>query len=143
MNTDIDIDIIAISDLVDLAKKVNLIGVSVLDRYTYAELSKIYNGIGAESFPIWLRDAISALHPSLQVVALIHDVEWENSDGTVESFTASNERFKENGYLIAKYNYKWYDPRRYIVMCSASKFAKICQNFGFIIWKSNVGKGGS
>lgn len=89
-----------VQELVHLAKTVGLMNSTILDVYTVDELSKIYNGIGSESFPEWLRQALSSLHPSLEVVALIHDVEWENSNGTYESFTMSNERFRENGYLM-------------------------------------------
>ena len=38
----------------------------------------------------------------LAVVALIHDVEWHESDLSREKFTESNERFKQNGYKVAK-----------------------------------------
>ena len=39
------------------------------------ELFSIYNGIGPDSFPEWLRGLVSALHPSLAVAAFIHDIE--------------------------------------------------------------------
>jgi hypothetical protein len=37
----------------------------IIGKYTMAELCAIYNGIGQDSFPEWLRDIISSLHPSL------------------------------------------------------------------------------
>ena len=51
-----------------------------LRNYSLTQLSAIYNGIGPECFPDWLRNCISALHPSLAAVALIHDVEWHETD---------------------------------------------------------------
>ena len=74
------------------------------------------------------------IHPSLEPVAFLHDAEWELSDGTKESFTASNERFKRNGYKVAKAEFSWWRPRRYVVMNHARRFGNICQAFGWSAW---------
>ena len=68
-----------------------------LAKYTDEQLSDIYNGIGPEGFPGWLRKALDALHPSLRPVAMIHDVEWQESDGSRTTFDMSNARFRRNG----------------------------------------------
>ena len=106
----------------------------IITRYNMRELCSIYNGIGPESFPKWLRLGISALHPSLAVVAFIHDLEWHESDFSRESFTESNNRFTRNGYKTAKAMFAWYDPRRYLAMYHARRFGKICQAFGWTAW---------
>ena len=67
-------------------------------------------------------------------VAFIHDIEWSLSDGTKDSFTASNKRFKRNGSKVAKAEYAWYNPRRYKVMWDAAKFARVCQRLGWAAW---------
>ena len=36
----------------------------ILDKYTDEELADLFNGIGPEAFPAWLRTALDALHPS-------------------------------------------------------------------------------
>lgn len=117
-----------------LADELELENREILRKYRNVELRSIYNGIGSDSMPKWLRNAISALHPSLAVVAFIHDVEWHESDHTKESFTESNERFKQNGYKVAKTQFGWYNPRRYIVMNQARRFGNICQLFGQEGW---------
>lgn len=61
--------------LLKLTEKHGLEGREILEKHTPAALAKIYNGIGPDSFPDWLRNAITELHPSLAVVAFIHDVE--------------------------------------------------------------------
>lgn len=94
----------------------------------------ICNGIGAESFPEVIRELLDTLNPSLQVVACIHDIEWYESDETKQSFTESNERFKRNGYKVAKAKFAWYNPRRYFVMNQARRFGNICQAFGWDAW---------
>ena len=103
----------------------------ILDKYTDEELADLFNGIGPEAFPAWLRTALDALHPSLAVVAMIHDVEWSESDGRRETFEASNARFRRNGCKVASAAFGWWRPRRYKVMWDAVKFARLCQTFGF------------
>ena len=118
------------------AESLKLENAEILRKYNMQQLCAIYNGIGPDAFPDWLRDAISALHPSLAVVALIHDVEWHESDLSKETFAESNYRFKRNGYTAAKAEYAWYDPRRYIVMNQARRFGNICQTLGWAAWTS-------
>jgi len=120
--------------LKELCEKYELEGRGVLDGYPNTQLASMYNGIGPERFPGWLRAVLDFIHPSLAPVAFIHDVEWSLSDGTKESFTASNKRFRRNGHKVAKAEFSWYNPRRYVVMDNASRFAKICQHFGWAAW---------
>ena len=69
-------------------------------------------------------------------MAFIHDIEWHESDGSKEKFTESNNRFKTNGCTVAKANYSWWNPLRYIVMNHARRFGNICQLFGWAAWCS-------
>ena len=80
------------------------------------------------------------IHPPLAPVAFIHDAKWSRSDGTKESFTASNERFKRNGYKVAKAEFSWWRPRRYLVMNDARRFGKICQALGWNGWLAPLKK---
>ena len=120
--------------LSELCEKYELEGREVIHGFSNTQLGSLYNGIGPESFPGWLRAVIDFLHPSLEPVAFIHDIEWSLSDGTRESFTASNKRFKRNGYKVAKAMYGVFNPRRYAVMNSARRFGNICQKFGWAAW---------
>lgn len=106
----------------------------VLAKYADAQLAAMYNGIGPESFPAWLRAALDALHPSLAAAAFIHDVEWTESDGTRASFDASNARFRRNGLLLAKALHAWWSPRRYLVAFDAWRFSRACARFGWGAW---------
>ena len=120
--------------LLVLAEEYKLEGREIMSKYKPKQLAKIYNGIGPDSFPEWLREVITDLHPSLAVVAFIHDVEWYESDGSKEKFTESNERFRRNGFKVAKAEYAWWNIIRYFVMFDARKFAWACQTFGFDDW---------
>ena len=115
------------------ARKMALENVGILDRYSMEEVSNIYNGIGPDRFPEWLREMLDELHPSLCVVALIHDLEYYEG-GSKEEFTESNERFYRNGKTVAFANYAWYDPRRYWVWNKARQFRNICNAFGWTGW---------
>lgn len=123
--------------LKETAERLQLENREIIRKYSMTELAGIYNGIGPDSFPEWLRNAISALHPSLAVVAFIHDIEWHESDKSKEKFTESNNRFKRNGYTVARAEYCWYNPRRYIVMNQARRFGNICQLFGWNAWTTD------
>lgn len=125
-----------IKELKDKAEDFLLENREIIRKYTMQELCSIYNGIGSAGMPEWLRNAVSALHPSLAVAAFIHDIEWHESDHTAEGFKASNDRFKRNGYAVAKAEYGWWNPRRYIVMNQARRFGNICQALGWGGWSS-------
>lgn len=125
-----------IKRLKGLCEEYGLEGREMLAGHTDEELAGIFNGIGPEAFPQWLRAALDALHPSLAPVAFIHDVEWSESDGSEESFAESNARFRRNGIKVACAAYGWWRPRRYKVMWDAWKFARICQRFGWSAWRA-------
>ena len=120
--------------LKELCEEYGLEGREILSKYTDEQLAAIFNGIGPDAFPQWLRSALDALHPSLAPVAFIHDVEWHESDGTEASFAESNARFRRNGCKVASAAFGWWRPRRYLVMWDAVKFARICQRFGWSAW---------
>jgi hypothetical protein len=119
--------------LISTAKEMKLENVEILDRYSFRQISEIYNGIGPDRFPEWLREMLDDLHPSLCVVALIHDLEYYEG-GSKEMFTESNERFYRNGKTVAFAKYAWYDPRRYLVWNKARQFRNICNSFGWAGW---------
>ena len=119
-----------------LCEKYGLENREILAKYTDEQLAAIYNGIGPEAFPEWLRATLDAMHPSLAPVAFIHDVEWHESDGSASSFEASNARFRRNGIAVACAAFGWWRPRRYKVMWDAVKFARVCQRFGWSAWRA-------
>ena len=131
----------AISDLRAIALAADLEGREVLDRFTDTELRLIYNRLGPDSFPAWLRDLVSDANKWLEAAALIHDVDWYLSDGTREHFTASNKRLRENGHRLARHLFKWFDPRHYLYQNRASRFSNYCQFFGYSAWRRDAEKG--
>lgn len=129
-----------IKDLRGEVNKLNLAGKSILEKYKNSELKKICNGVGPDYFPAWARELVTDLRKESELPAFIHDVEWYESDGSYVAFTASNRRFYENGKLVSKYLYKWYDIRRYLSFCRIYRLYKYCQSFGFGQYKECYSK---
>lgn len=127
-----------VKELIRKARELNLENVGILNRYSEEEVGKIYNGIGPDRFPEALREFLNTLHPTLQVVALIHDIEYHEG-GTRKQFTESNDRFCRNGKTAAFAEYSWYDPRRYLVWNKARQFSKLCKLFGWSGWTKPEG----
>ena len=73
-------------ELVRKAYALDLENVHILDEYTIAEIGKIYNGIGPDRFPDWLREIVTASAGLFEPAALIHDVEYHEG-GTRSSST--------------------------------------------------------
>lgn len=123
-----------IQQLIRQCRDAKLEGLDTVRSFRLQELAEIYNGIGPDRFPEQIRHALDRLHPSLLPVALIHDVQY-HIGGTKKDFTASNELFKANGRRMAFFNYRWYDPRRYLVWNKARIFGNLCQAFGWKGWR--------
>jgi hypothetical protein len=119
-----------LTELITIAKQNNLSGVELLDDFSYLELARIYNGIGPDRFPDWLRVIVTEANGLFEPAALIHDVEYYIG-GTKENFTAANDRFRSNCYALVKAAYSWYDPRRYKWLFRAWRYAGYCQEFGW------------
>lgn len=118
-----------------LCEEYGLEGREILAGHTDEELAGIFNGIGPEAFPQWLRAALDALHPSLAPVAFIHDVEWSESDGSEESFAESNARFRRNGITVACAAYGG-GGRAATRSCGTPGSSRICQRFGWSAWRA-------
>ena len=122
-----------LKELILTARTLKLEHVEILDKYSITEIGKIYNGIGPDRFPDWLREIVTASADLFEPAALIHDVEYHEG-GTREQFTAANDRFKQNCYTLVKDRYGWYDPRRYLWLNKARRWGNYCQLFGWEGW---------
>lgn len=87
------------------------------------------NGIGAEWMPDRWRDRLGERYPELVIIADIHDRRYSEG-GTEADRQAADAEFRANGMKMAKYAYRWYDPRRYWVMWQVRKFAALLASFG-------------
>lgn len=128
----------SVKELIKKARKLRLENVEILDRYSEEEISRIYNGIGPDRFPDWLRKIVTESAELFEAAALIHDVEYDEG-GTREQFTAANDRFSRNCYTLVKDRYGWYDIRRYLWMNKARRWSNYCELFGWSGWTKPEG----
>ena len=118
-----------------LCRKYALSGTDFAERFEPQTLAAVFNGIGPESWPQKLRDAVDNLAADLMPAAFIHDLRYAYGDGTTAHFSAANAELQANGYKIADALYSWWHPMRYITRRRARVFAELCEVFG---WKPYI-----
>ena len=105
-----------------------------------AQLAKIYNGTGPAFLPDSIRGALDkAAKPFLPAV-MVHDGDFEDSDGTVKSFNAANLRLLMNCIICATDAAPWYSWRRYALIAEAWTIYRACDKFGWIAWLAAYNK---
>ena len=119
-----------IEELIRKIKTMELEGAEIIDRFTAEAIGKIYNGIGPDRFPDWLRKIVTESAGIFEPAAVIHDVEYDIG-GTWQDFTDANERFRRNCYRLVKAEYPWWSPLRYAWLNRARRWANYCQLFGW------------
>ena len=113
--------------------ELQLEGREILEKYSHPELQKNCNGIGPAVLPSFIRKTFTRLNHAMQAAAFIHDVEFEEADGTRAAFEAVNARFLANGLKVAE-QYGACDPRRYLFQLQIHRLAGLCRRFGWICW---------
>ena len=77
-------------------KRYALEGREILDNYTNSEISSIYNGAGPDSWQPIARQILTELMKLFKPEILLHDVQFEESDGTRETFDHVTDLWKRN-----------------------------------------------
>ncbi len=119
-----------LTEIITIARQTNLEGTDILSGFTLQELTSIYNGLGPDRFPDWLREIITEASGLFEPAALIHDVRY-HVGGTKADFTAANDEFRENCYRLVDATYSWWNPRRYKWRFRAWRYARYCERFGW------------
>lgn len=124
-----------ISKLLTIARAAGL-DVSACDKLTPEEIAKLYNGIGPESFPEFLREEIDEVLHIFEAGAMEHDVDFSQGDGSVAKFAAANDKLKSNCLKLANYFYPWYSRKRYRARAVARLMAIACEKYGWSAYLS-------
>lgn len=130
-----------IKNLIRRALEAELEGTWFFQWYSPEELAVIYNGIGPDRFPDWLREIITASAELFEPAALIHDLEYFLGGGKTD-FTAANERFRRNCDTLTRRKYPWWSPLRYILFNRARRWTNYCELFGTENYHFKTGIGG-
>ena len=123
-------DTVTIIRCLHIIEQMNLKGKEIVKDFTISEIEAIYNGIGPDRFPDWLREIITAANGLFEPAAMIHDLRY-HVGGTKADFTAANDEFRANCYTLVDAAYAWYDPRRYTWRFRAWRYARYCERFGW------------
>lgn len=99
----------------------------------------VCNGIGAEWFPSWLRWLVNHVCPHIVIVADIHDVRYEIGGTEAQRRNADTE-YLANGYAVAEYFYKWYNPMRYLAEWAVRRMHRALRIGGAKAWKEKAKK---
>lgn len=112
-----------------------------LERHPFFDLSNlesihsIYNGIGPDWIPKEIRDWLTSRFGYFAAATVIHDWEYHNSDRTMTSFLASNERLRRNcKRLLEMKGCPWY--KAWLCRRRVDLLADACNEFGWSAWVS-------
>ncbi len=101
-----------VKNICDLAEKYQLDGRDVLKDYSIEEIAEIYNGAGPDSWPELGREVLTNFMSLFKPVILIHDMDFDRSDGTEATFQAVTARWKTNCKLIMNAEYPFWTTRQ-------------------------------
>lgn len=127
-----------IAELRALCDSYDLEGRQILARYLNSELTHIYNGAGPDSWHDWSRKTLTAVMRLYQPVVMIHDVQFHESDGELETFNATVRIWERNTRKIFDAEYPLWTWR----MLRPSYRAERAYWYG-VMKASNLGISGS
>jgi len=85
-----------VSAILDLIEHYQLDGREITRKYLITEIREIYNGAGPDSWIELSREVLTALMSLFKPVIMIHDLDFNESDGTEEKFLVVTARWKAN-----------------------------------------------
>ncbi len=94
-----------VKEIADLVVKYKLDGREILEKYLIEEISEIYNGAGPDSWIELAREVLTALMSLFKPVVMIHDMDFNESDGTEATFQVVTARWKANSKRIMNTEY--------------------------------------
>lgn len=97
-----------IKDLINRVCAANLSGTELFAIYDAKAVQMAYNGIGPDSFPEEVRERISRFLDLFEPAALIHDLRFDESNGSRFDFNLANMEFHENCLRLAAQKYPWW-----------------------------------
>ena len=110
-----------------------------LGRRTADEIAGAYNGIGAEWMPSKIRDSLTTDYADLEPAAMIHDVDYQFGNGSIDDFRAANARLRANILKTADaVATPWISWRWWKLRLAATACFEAVERFGLIAYVISV-----
>jgi hypothetical protein len=106
------------------------LGIGVPLNITDAEIERVFNGVGPEWLPWWLRKLLDHFFEVFLPAVWQHDYRYCHGDGTLIDFMAANRELTDNCRICADAEYGALNPLRYLARAVGEKFGKACDLFG-------------
>jgi|GEM_PF-1345968 len=103
---------------------------------TLEVLQQIYNGCGPDWMPEASREVLTRIFTFFEPAFLIHDVEYQYSDGTRDGFQAANRRLYNNcrRLIREKCNFRQHPAVSLWYEFQAWNIYQACRQFGWSAW---------
>ena len=125
-----------VRELAYIVEEMELAGRIFLRCFSFADLTREYNGIGPEWIGANARAKATKFLALFEPAALVHDLRNFMSDGTREAFEFANKEFLANCLKLANVRYSWWDLRRYRARAVARLlYAFVQGQGGWRAWK--------
>ena len=112
----------------------NMLDVELYDEGVVTVLKELFYKDGFSYFPEILREFFEKLPKVLKLIAWHHLLKYKLG-GNKEDFLQANKDFEECSIKEAGRHYCIIDPRRYFVVRQVKRYRKLCDRFGWIVWK--------
>jgi hypothetical protein len=99
-------------------------------RITDEEIERVFNGVGPEWLPWWLRKLLDYFFEVFLPAVWVHDYRYSYGDGTLIDFMSANRELTDNCRICADAVYGALNPLRYLAYWVGEKFGKACDLFG-------------
>lgn len=80
--------------------RLNLHRIKGFDEISKMEFARIYNGCGPDSWPEEMRDIMTWIYRYFKPVMGVHDVEFDQGDGTTASWLITQDHWKKNLSIV-------------------------------------------
>ena len=127
-------DLATVIHLRDEVARLRLFGWIIVLALPLDVLAAAYNGTGPEFLPDAIRAKLDDFARPFLPAVMVHDVDFDYSDGTVGSFRSANRRLLLNCLICAFDAHPWHSWRRYALILEAYALYRACAKFGWIAW---------
>lgn len=121
--------VLEIQDILDAAARIPNFEMGAASGASLDAIRRAYNGCGPERWPQELRDKLDAETAMFAPAIVVHDMDFDRSDGREESLHDANERLHRNNRRI----FQFYYPLFSLMMLKPSYRLKRAKAFGVMV----------